>query len=118
MSLGLRPFAGMMIIMGLKEEVCGGFGSGDSGIYVAGSASVRWYCGGDKFKGRGLRGFLGVEMVAVMSLGLRPFAGTVVIMGFKEEVWDYFWGSGDSGVYVAGSASVRWCCGGDGFVVF
>ena len=53
-----------------------------------------------------MRGFLGVEMVAVISLGLRTFAGVMVIMGFKEEVCGGF-GSGDSGIYVAGSASVR-----------
>ena len=52
--------------------------------------------------------------MAVMSLGLRPFAGVVVGMGFKEEVCGDFW-TLDNGGCVAGSASVRWCCGREGF---
>ena len=53
-------------------------------------------------------------IVAVISLGLRPFAGMVVIMGFKEEVWGIF-GCGDGGGYIARSATIRWCDGDYGF---
>ena len=50
----------------------------------------------------------------VKPLGLRPFFGVVRVMGFKDRFARIFKET-VSGGCVAGSASVRWCCGGDRF---
>ena len=58
--LGLRPFVGVVLVMGFKDGFARIFKEKVSGGCVAGSASVRWCYGGDKFLGR----------VAVASLAL------------------------------------------------